>query len=192
VTLTSHSFTSSALEATSFLPSIAATRAFWSAKDELLLFKLRKSKMTYTKIVSQFQTPPRTVTALKSHFHKIKGRLKDDGELTAEWAKKYEIASKWELREGCRFELRSPVRACAFLTCLPIEDEQIVFKNKLRTNIFIDKRYSSFIRSSRARATCQSPQPWRVAHAVARRWADCDLSRITDGINNRNTTDKYQ
>ena len=25
-------------------------------------------------------------------------------ELTAEWAKKYEIASRWELREGCRFE----------------------------------------------------------------------------------------
>ena len=60
--------------------------------------------MTYQKMVSQFQTPPRTVSALTMHFHRIKGRLDDDGELTAEWAKKYEIASKWELREGCRFE----------------------------------------------------------------------------------------
>ncbi len=78
--------------------------------------------------------------------------------------------------------LRSPVRAYALLTRLPIEDEQIVLKNKLRTNIFIDRSHCSFIRSSRAGATCQSPQPWRAAHAVARRWADCDPSRITDRI----------
>ena len=88
--------------------------------------------------------------------------------------------------------LRSPVRANALLTCLPIENEQIVLKNKLRTNIFIDRSHFSFIHGSRAGATCQSSQPWRAAHAVARRWADCDPSRITDGINNRNITDKYQ
>jgi hypothetical protein len=105
VTLTSHSFTSSAPEATSFLPKIAAASYFWSAKEELLLIALRKSKMSVAKMVSQFQTPPRTENSLRAHVQKkIKLRLNDDGELTAEWTKKYAIASSWELREGCRFE----------------------------------------------------------------------------------------
>jgi hypothetical protein len=104
VTLTSHSFTSSVPEATSFLPKIAAAKYFWSAKEELLLIALRKSKMTVAKMVSQFQTPPRTENSLTKHVQKIKLRLKNDGELTAEWTEKYAIASSWELREGCRFE----------------------------------------------------------------------------------------
>ena len=89
-------------------PSSAFTlptwRSFWSTKDDLILFRMRKTKTSYAKIASRIQTPPRTKNAISTHFHNVKGRLKDDGDLNAEWAKKYEIAGHWELREGCRYK----------------------------------------------------------------------------------------
>jgi hypothetical protein len=79
-------------------------RSFWSTKDDLILFRMRKTKTSYAKIASRIQTPPRTENAISTHFHNVKGRLKDDGDLNAEWAKKYEIPGHWELREGCRYK----------------------------------------------------------------------------------------
>ena len=78
--------------------------------------------------------------------------------------------------------LRSPVRACIFLTCLPIENEQIELRINLeRTYLLIKVVTLSFA------AAGQGDVPVAVSHrraatAVTRRWADCDPSRITDEI----------
>ena len=85
-------------------------------------------------------------------------------------------------KKARREALRSPVRACIFLTCLPIENEQIELRINLeRTYLLIKVVTLSFA------AAGQGDVPVAVSHrraatAVTRRWADCDPSRITDEI----------